>query len=82
MDIIKENFSVKKIQKLKKYDSVDLFMKKIPLADGDKEQFLDYENIEDLHKVTIEKYGEDTDFVPKLCKMKHVHTKNCIMKYL
>jgi len=57
-------------------------MKKIPLADGDKEQFLDYENIQDLHKVTLEKYGEAADFVPKLCKMKHAHTKSCIMKYL
>ena len=82
MDILNEGFSVKKIQKLKKYDSVDLFMKKIPLAEGDKEQFLDYENIEDLHKETVNKYGEKSDFVPKLCKMKHVHTKSCIMKYL
>ena len=57
-------------------------MKKIPLADGDKEQFLDYENIQDLHKVTLEKYGDAADFVPKLCKMKHAHTKSCIMKYL
>ena len=33
----KEGFAVKKIQRLKKFDSVDLFMKKIPLSEGDKQ---------------------------------------------
>mmetsp|Transcript_10048 Transcript_10048/g.15308 ORF Transcript_10048/g.15308 Transcript_10048/m.15308 type:complete len:245 (+) Transcript_10048:4484-5218(+) len=51
-NVFNEGFAVKKIQKLKKYDSVDLFMKKIPLADGDKQQFLDFENVQELHKVT------------------------------
>jgi len=32
-------------------------MKKIPMGDHDKKNFLDYENIEELHKVTIKKYG-------------------------
>ena len=34
-DLFKEEIIVKKIQKLKKYESVELFMKKIPLAQGD-----------------------------------------------
>jgi hypothetical protein len=33
--LFKEEIIVKKIQKLKKYESVELFMKKIPLAQGD-----------------------------------------------
>ena len=36
IDCFSEGFSVKKIQKLKKHESVDLFIKKIPLGDGDK----------------------------------------------
>ena len=41
-ELFNEGFAVKKIMKLKKHDSVDLFMKKIPLSEGDKQQFLDY----------------------------------------
>lgn len=33
----REGFTVKKIQKLRKKDSVELFMKKIPLGEGDKD---------------------------------------------
>lgn len=33
----REGFAVKKIQRLGKKDSVELFMKKIPLGDGDKD---------------------------------------------
>lgn len=76
----KEGFTVKKIQKLGKKDAVGLFMKKIPLGDGDKDQFLDYQNIEELHKATIDKYGKDA--APKLCKQRHAHTKTCINNYL
>lgn len=70
-DCFSEGFSVKKIQKLKKHDSVDLFVKKIPLGDSDKKQFLEYSNIVSLHEVTVEKYGKESDVVPALCKMRH-----------
>jgi len=57
-------------------------MKKIPLGDQDKKNFLDYENILELHKVTQQKYGDSSDFIPPLCKMRHVHGENCIKNYL
>lgn len=57
-------------------------MKKIPLGDQDKKNFLDYENIRELHKVTIEKYGKDADFLPTLCKQRHTHSNQCITNYL
>ena len=66
-----EGFSVKKIQKLKKHDSVDLFVKKIPLGENDKKQFLEYSNIEKLHEVTKKKYEKQPDIIPPLCKMRH-----------
>jgi hypothetical protein len=77
-----EGFAVKKIQKLKKYESVDLFMKKIPLGDSDKKNFLEYENIIELNEVTIKRYGESSDFIPPLCKQRHNHGDNCIKDYL
>ena len=55
-------------------------MKKIPLGEGDKDQFLDYQNIEALHKATVDKYGKES--APKLCKTRHTHTKTCINNYL
>lgn len=76
-----EGFAVKKIQKLKPKDSVELFMKKIPLGDHDKKSFLDYENIQELHKVTVEKYG-NVDFIAPLCTAKHPHNDVCITNYL
>ena len=51
-----EGFSVKKIQKLKIADSVELFLKKIPLGDQDKKNFLEYANIVELHEVTLKEY--------------------------
>jgi len=41
---------------------------------------LDYENIQELHKVTLEKYGKDN--TPELCKIRHPHNNTCITKYL
>lgn len=55
-------------------------MKKIPLGDGDKDQFVDFKNIEELHEATIKKYGKES--APKLCKARHVHSKACANKYL
>lgn len=52
-----DKFQVKKILKLTKKESVQLFIKKIPLGSSDKDNFLDFENIEELHSATIEKYG-------------------------
>lgn len=73
-------FTVKKVQRLRKKDSVELFMKKIPLGEGDKDQFVDFQNIEELHAATIKKYGKDA--APKLCKTRHIHSKACGNKYL
>jgi hypothetical protein len=80
-----EGFSVKKIQKLKKADSVELFLKKIPLGDSDKKSFLEYENIMELHKVTVATYGDDPEVtakLPALCKQRHTHSNLCIVNYL
>ena len=80
-----EGFSVKKIQKLKKADSVELFLKKIPLGDSDKKSFLEYDNIMELHKATLAKYGADPEVIsklPVLCKQKHAHSNLCIVNYL
>ena len=82
MKYFSEKFCVKKIQKLKKSDSVDLFMKKIPLSDNDKKNFLDFENIQELHRETIKKYGEGSPFVPPLCTGRHAHSTLCITSYL
>jgi hypothetical protein len=83
-----DEFMVKKIHNLKKSDAVDLFIKKIPLCKNDKESFFEWENIEDLHEKTVEKYGDDKDFsIPKLCADKrhnqfNSHTEQCIKTYL
>jgi hypothetical protein len=36
-----------------------------------------------LHKTTVQKYGEGSDFIPKLCVKRHQHSLNdCIKTYL
>jgi hypothetical protein len=79
-----EGFSVKKIQKLAKSDSVELFLKKIPLAESDKKTFLDYNNIILLDEETRKKYGEENEKLKKLklCKQKHAHSTLCLHNYL
>ena len=39
----------------------------------------------ELHKVTVEKYGDDpevTSKLPVLCKQRHTHSNLCIVNYL
>lgn len=74
---------MKKILKMSKKESVQLFIKKIPLIERDKQNFLDYSNIEALHKVTVEIYGEEFCSKLKLCdKKRHEHSDKCIIDYL
>ena len=37
---------------------MSLFLKKIPLSDMGKEQYFDFENIQDLHDATVKHYKE------------------------
>jgi hypothetical protein len=48
-----ENYKVKKLRGLSKTDSVELFITKIPLENEDREHFLDWEKIMELHDFTM-----------------------------
>ena len=67
-------------------DSVELFIKKIPLNDEAKQQVLDWKEIEDLNEATIAyQNGRFKDNLPPLCKKcrpPKQHTDACIIAYL
>jgi hypothetical protein len=54
----------------------------MPLGNLDRDNFFDYENIEDLHRATIDKYGLDIENKCKPCNKRHPHGTDCITKYL
>ena len=57
VDVFDESYSVKKIQKLRKAESVDLFLKKIPLSEDDKKLLFEHECIKELHEVSLPRYA-------------------------
>ena len=81
LGIFKDQYAVKKVQRLKVDEAVELFMTKIPLGQKDKKEFLDFGQIRVLHETTLERYGQDTKIVAP-CKMKHTHATTCVTKYL
>ncbi|CDW80630.1 nb-arc domain protein [Stylonychia lemnae] len=75
-----ENYKVKKLRGLSQQHSVELFLTKIPLQNEDLNQFLSWERIVELHKFTVEKFGEGNVKVA-LCKIRN-HTRKCVVEYL
>ena len=44
-----DKFVVKKVNRLRNEDSINLFIAKIPLSEDEKNEFLDYSKIQELH---------------------------------
>jgi len=51
------------------------------MGESDKKEFLDYQNIIDLHEATVSKNWKIDDSL-KICPMKHKHSDICTIKYL
>lgn len=69
--MIEGAYAVKRVQRLQRKEAIELFMAKIPLADRDKKEFLDFSQITELHDYTVKLYNGGKIAAP--CGLKHTH---------